>query len=253
MPKKMKKQRMIRMRTTKEKKDKDKNKIKQSVKINITTSGGGGSGGSGIPSIPQPIYNSMQGQRTGENVETNNLLKQLLKTQQPVMQATPIIQQPTIPLMQRATPIFEDESIPKVEERDLTDYNNNSLLQNINNANDGLEFINSNDQNDEALFINNNDNLEQQKQNNQIDFALQKQQNALNRANENLTIPIPESTEPKTFTQARKISNLPLGVFVSSNGKKFVAKYRKDHIGTFDTPEDAENAYKEYKRNIGES
>ena len=35
MPKKMKKQRMIRMRATKEKKDKDKNKIKQSVKINF--------------------------------------------------------------------------------------------------------------------------------------------------------------------------------------------------------------------------
>jgi hypothetical protein len=82
MPKKAKKQRMIRMRTTKQKKDKDKNKIKQSVKINITTSGGGGSGGSGVPSIPQPIYNSMQGQNTGENVETYNLLKQLLKTQE---------------------------------------------------------------------------------------------------------------------------------------------------------------------------
>ena len=78
MPKKMKKQRMIRIRATKEENDsesqtrlgnriagKDKNKIKQSVKINITTSGGGGSGGSGIPSIPQPIYNSMQGQKTG--------------------------------------------------------------------------------------------------------------------------------------------------------------------------------------------
>ena len=88
---------------------------------------------------------------------------------------------------------------------------------------------------------------------NQIDFALQKQQDALNKANENLYIPIPESTEPKAFNQARKLSNLPLGIFVSSNGKKFVAKYRKDHIGTYDTPEDAENAYKEYKRNIGES
>lgn len=251
----MKKQRMIRMKTTKEKKDKDKNKIKQSVKINITTSGGGGSGGSGIPSIPQPIYNSMQGQKTGENVETNNLLKQLIQKQEPI-KAIPIIQKPlrAIPLMQSATPLpFENEFIPKVEERNLTDYNNNSLLQNINNANDGLEFINSNDQDDESLFVNNNDNLEQQKQNNQLGFALQKQQNALNRANENLTIPIPESTEPKAFTQARKISNLPLGVFLSSNGKKFVAKYRKDHIGTFDTPEDAENAYKEYKKNIGES
>ena len=83
MPKKVNKQRMIRMRATKEKKEKDKNKIKQSVKINITTSGGG-SGGSGIPSIPTPIYNSMQGQKTGENVETHNLLKQLIQKQQPI-------------------------------------------------------------------------------------------------------------------------------------------------------------------------
>ena len=95
MPKKTKKQRMIRMKGTNEK---EKNKIKQSVKINITTSGGGGSGGSGgssLPSIPQPIYNLMQGQKTGGNVETNNLIRQLIQTQQPI-RATPIIQQPII-------------------------------------------------------------------------------------------------------------------------------------------------------------
>ncbi len=124
MPKNAKKQRMIRIRGTKEKKEKDMNKIKQSVKINITTSGGGGSGGSGIPSIPQPIYNSMQGQKTGENVETNNLLKQLLKTQEP-------IQRPLYyanPNKENATP----------------------LLKQINSHN------NNNDIDDEALFINTN-------------------------------------------------------------------------------------------------
>ena len=43
------------------------------------------------------------------------------------------------------------------------------------------------------------------------------------------------------------MSNLPLGVFMSSNGKKFVAKHRKDHIGTYDTPEEASAAYEAYK------
>ena len=148
MPKKTKKQRMIRMKGTKEK---DKNKIKQSVKINITTSGGGGSGGSGIPSIPQPIYNSMQGQKTGENVETNNLLKQLLKSQQPIQQPLYYINpnnQSTIP--------FEGEIKTKVIEKDLTDYNNQTLPQSVNrNKNiDKLETVNNNDIDDESLFIN---------------------------------------------------------------------------------------------------
>ena len=46
------------------------------------------------------------------------------------------------------------------------------------------------------------------------------------------------------------MSNLPLGVFISSNGKKYVAKYRKDHIGTFDTPEEASAAYEQYKSEL---
>ena len=105
MPKrfKMKKPRMIRIKGTKEKKEKDPNKIKQSVKINISTSGGG-SGGATIPTIPNPIYNSMQGQKTGENVETHNLLKQIIQKQQ---------QQPIIP-----APIINEE--PKYE---MFDYN----------------------------------------------------------------------------------------------------------------------------------
>jgi len=249
MPKKMKKQRMIRMRTTKEKKDKDKNKIKQSVKINITTSGGGGSGGSGIPSIPQPIYNSMQGQKTGENVETNNLIRQLIQTQQPI-RATPIIQQPIIrESIESATPLpFEGDFIPLVEKRDLRDYSNETLLQNINrnSTTPRQEEINNDDTNDEAYFINEPD-IYTTKQNNQIQYSLQKQQKELDKANENLLI---SPIEQRVFTQAKKMSNLPLGVFISSNGKKYVAKYRKDHIGTFDSPEEASVAYEQYKSEL---
>jgi hypothetical protein len=204
MPKKTKKQRMIRMRGPKEKKDKDKNKIKQSVKINITTSGGGGSGGSGIPSIPQPIYNSMQGQKTGENIETHNLLRQLIKTQQPTIQATPIIQQPILPLMQSATPLpFEGDFIPLVEEKDLTDYNNETLLQNINriNTTPKQEEINNDNTNDEAMHINEPD-IYKEKLNNQIEYGIQRQQKELEKANENLSISPKQETEPKIFTQA---------------------------------------------------
>ena len=127
------------MRITKEKKDKDKNKIKQSVKINITTSGGGGSGGSGIPSIPQPIYNSMQGQKTGENIETHNLLRQLLKSQQP-------IQQPLYYINPNRDNIsdFKNES-------------NNTLLQDINRDDniDAAEKANRDDIDEQEDYINN--------------------------------------------------------------------------------------------------
>ena len=136
MPKKTKKQRMIRMKGTKEK---DKNKIKQSVKINITTSGGGGSGGSGIPSIPQPIYNSMQGQKMGENLETHNLLKQLLKSQQP-------IQQPLYYINPNRDNIsdFKNES-------------NNTFLQDINRDDniDAAEKANRDDKDEQEDYINN--------------------------------------------------------------------------------------------------
>ena len=249
MPKKAKKQRMIRMRATKEKKDKDKNKIKKSVKINITSSGGGGSGGSGIPSIPQPIYNSMQGQKTGENVETNNLIRQLIQTQQPI-RATPIIQQPIIrESIESATPLpFEGDFIPLVEKRDLRDYSNQTLLQNINrnSTTPRQEEINNDDINDEANFINEQIFIQQNKI---IKFNMHYKNNKkeLDKANENLLI---SSIEQKVFTQAKKMSNLPLGVFISSNGKKYVAKYRKDHIGTFDSPEEASAAYEQYKSEL---
>jgi hypothetical protein len=58
----------------------------------------------------------MQGQKTGENVETNNLIRQLIQTQKPI-RATPIIQQPIIrESIQSATPLpFEGDFIPSVE------------------------------------------------------------------------------------------------------------------------------------------
>ena len=198
MPKKMKKPRMIRMRATKEKKEKDKNKIKQSVKINITTSGGG-SGGSGIPSIPTPIYNSMQGQKTGENVETNNLLKQLIQKQQPIIQ--PIYQ---APMRQQ---IFDDEIQPRVLEKDLTDYNGETLLQTVNRDNkiDVLEKANRDDIDEQEDFI-----------------------NAANISNESQSQPQPE--QPQQLK----------GIYIKPNGK-FQANYKGTNIKTYDTIEEAQS------------
>jgi hypothetical protein len=154
MPKKVKKQRMIRMRATKEKKEKDKNKIKQSVKINITTSGGG-SGGSGIPSIPTPIYNSMQGQKTGENIEIKNLLKQLDEKQQTsINNLVGFVNNSLIPSMTQNnennnTQIFEKQTRPK----DTTGLN---LFQRIKfYKNENIKQNNNPDIDDQALNINN--------------------------------------------------------------------------------------------------
>jgi len=222
MPKKMKKPRMIRMRATKEKKEKDKNKIKQSVKINITTSGGG-SGGSGVPSIPTPIYNSMQGQKTGENVETHNLLKQLIQKQQPIIQ--PIYQ---APMRQQ---IFDDEIQPRVLERDLTDYSNETLLQTVNRDNniDVLEKVNRDDIDEQEDFIN-APNISNESQTN-LEIQTTKQLNDLKEYND------------------RNINRqLPLGVTYDGSlvgPNKFKARYKKQHIGTYLTPEEAASNYTE--------
>lgn len=245
MPKKlkMKKPRMIRIKGTKEKKEKDPNKIKQSVKINISTSGGG-SGGATIPTIPNPIYNSMQGQKTGENVETHNLLKQLIKTQ---IQATPIQTTPTI----NAIPIFDDNYVPRIYERNLRDYNGETLLQKVNRDNniDNLEDTNVNDREQEAQFVNadnDEDILSYEQQKNEL---LKGQQKEINKANENLNIPIsiPIQQDGPLVKEGRKKSNLPVGVYLSSNGGRFVAKFRGHHIGTYDTPEDASYYYNKFK------
>ncbi len=86
--------------------------------------------------------------------------------------------------------------------------------------------------------------------NNQIQFGMQQQQRALEKANALLN----ESSEPPieqtTLKEVKKKSNLPVGVFMSSNNKRYVAKFRKDHIGTYDTPEEASIAYENYKNEV---
>ena len=243
MPKKlkMKKPRMIRIKGTKEKKEKDPNKIKQSVKINISTSGGG-SGGATIPTIPNPIYNSMQGQKTGENVETHNLLKQLIKTQ---IQATPIQTIPTT----KAIPIFDDNYIPQIYERNLRDYKGETLLQKVNRDNniDNLEDTNVNNIEQEAQFVNADNEEEISIYETQKNELLKGQQKEINKANENLNIPIPIQQDGPLVKEGRKKSNLPIGVYLSSNGGRFVAKFRGHHIGTYDSPDEAAFHYDKFK------
>jgi hypothetical protein len=90
----------------------------------------------------------MQGQKTGENVETHNLLKQLIQKQQPIIQ--PIYQ---APMRQQ---IFDDEIQPRVLEKDLTDYSGETLLQTVNRDNniDVLEKVNRDDIDEQEGFIN---------------------------------------------------------------------------------------------------
>ena len=80
----------------------------------------------------------MQGQKTGENIETNNLLKQLLKSQQP-------IQQPLYYINPNRDNIseFKNES-------------NNTLLQDINRDDniDAAEKANRDDIDEQEDFIN---------------------------------------------------------------------------------------------------
>ena len=89
--KKAKKPRQPRQpKKSKEKKTKNKNKNTQNIKINISSSGSGGGGIPSIPAstitktsiVPSPIQSFAQAERTGENVEVNNLLKRIENKQQ---------------------------------------------------------------------------------------------------------------------------------------------------------------------------
>ena len=149
-------------------------------------------------------------------------MKQLIKTQ---IQATPIQTIPTT----KAIPIFDDNYIPQIYERNLRDYNGETLLQKVNRDNniDNLEDTNVNDTEQEAQFV--NDNEEEisiyETQNNEL---LKGQQKELRQANENLNIPIsiPIQQDEPLVKEGRKKSNLPVGVYLSSNGGRFVAKFR---------------------------
>ncbi len=140
----------------------------------------------------------MQGQKTGENVETNNLLKQLIQKQQPIIQ--PIYQAPI------RQPIFDDEIEPRVLEKDLTDYSNETLLQNLNRDNniDVLEKVNRDDIDEQEDFI-----------------------NAPNISNESQSQSQPPPQPIK-------------GIYLKSNGK-YQANYKGTNIKTYDTVEEAQS------------
>lgn len=62
---------------------------------------------------------------------------------------------------------------------------------------------------------------------------------------------LPDEINKAMVVQKRTVYDLPLGVYISNNGK-FVARFRRNgekrkHLGTFDTIEEAFSAYKETK------
>ncbi len=154
MQKKTKKPRIKKDKKDKEKKDKKQknvNKNKQSIKINISSSGSGagGSGGGGPmgpTNIPNQVLNSLQAQKTGENVEIKNLLKQLDEKQQSAINNfAGLVNNSLIPAMMRNNEsnnarIFEQQT-------NIRDTNSDNLFERIKHNNNP-------DINDEAVFIN---------------------------------------------------------------------------------------------------
>lgn len=154
MQKKMKKPRIKKDKKDKEKKDKKQknvNKNKQSIKINISSSGSGagGSGGGGPmgpTNIPNQVLNSLQAQKTGENVEIKNLLKQLDEKQQSAINNfAGLVNNSLIPAMMRNnesnnTRTFEQQT-------NIRDTSNDNLFERI-------QHNNNPDSIDEAEFIN---------------------------------------------------------------------------------------------------
>jgi hypothetical protein len=86
--KKIKKSRKPRQKKSKDKKSKNKNT--QNIKINISSTGSGGGGTPSMPAstisktsvVPLPIQAFSHAERTGENVQVDNLLKRLENQQQ---------------------------------------------------------------------------------------------------------------------------------------------------------------------------
>ena len=154
MQKKTKKPRIKKDKKDKEKKDKKQknvNKNKQSIKINISSSGSGagGSGGGGPmgpTNIPNQVLNSLQAQKTGENVEIKNLLKQLDEKQQSAINNfAGLVNNSLIPAMMQNNQnnnarIFEQQT-------NIRDTSNDNLFERIAHNNNP-------DINDEAEFIN---------------------------------------------------------------------------------------------------
>ena len=96
-------------RKLKDKKKSSKNKNTQNIKINISSTGSGGGGTPSMPAstisktsvVPLPIQAFSQAERTGENVESNNLLKRIENQQQSAInQLAGVMNQFVIPAIQ---------------------------------------------------------------------------------------------------------------------------------------------------------
>ena len=117
----------------------------------------GGSGGGGTPSIPMQIQTFSRNEKIGENVEVGSLLKRIENQQQSAINTFASIMNtsviPAIMNSQNKNSFFEGEFEPKVEERDLTNYDGQTLLEQINRDNiiDEAEKVNITDSHDEAL------------------------------------------------------------------------------------------------------
>ena len=183
--KKIKKPRKQRQPKNKNKKDrKSKNKNTQNIKINISSTGSGGGGTPSMPAstisktsvVPLPIQAFTQAERTGENVQVDNLLKRLENQQQSAInELSGVMNKLVIPAItdrqqQLQLPQSSSEPMPikrtgrpagsknkpKIPIVDpQPDTTGNTFAQNIN------KFNNVPDQIDEANITNIPDNIEE--------------------------------------------------------------------------------------------
>ncbi|MEY3751755.1 MAG: hypothetical protein RLZZ354_296 [Pseudomonadota bacterium] len=172
-------------RQNKKSKDrKSKNKNTQNIKINISSTGSGGGGTPSMPAstisktsvVPLPIQAFSQAERTGENVQVDNLLKRLENQQQSAInELSGVMNTLVIPAitdrqqqLQLPQPSSEPMPIkrmgrpqgsknkPKIPiVQPSPDTTGNTFAQNIN------EFNNVPDQIDEANITNVPDNIEE--------------------------------------------------------------------------------------------
>jgi hypothetical protein len=162
------------------KKDKkSKNKNTQNIKINISSTGSGGGGTPSMPAstisktsvVPLPIQAFSQAERTGENVQVDNLLKRLENQQQSAInELSGVMNNLVIPAItdkqpseQMPRPINRMSGRPKGSKNKpkipivepSPDTTGNTFAQNIN------EFNNVPDQDDAANVTNVPDNIEE--------------------------------------------------------------------------------------------
>ena len=181
-------------RKLKDKKKSSKNKNTQNIKINISSTGSGGVGTPSMPAstisktsvVPLPIQAFSQAERTGENVESNNLLKRIENQQQSAINqlagvmnqfVIPSIQdkQEPLPLPANRTRIGRpagSKNKPKQNTSNtllfpLPDTTNNSLVENVLESNPnispealGITENNNPDQLDEAMTVNRDEQKE---------------------------------------------------------------------------------------------